>query len=215
MLTSGGWVELLQLLLILVRVACEKILDSRLPYHEQEEKTGIGFRSGFRTAAAEHTPQPPAPDQELPRRPIGFFRDREPDKPLARSEQPAVPPKNAVEQSVHKEQSGTDSRAEQSNTTTATSIIADVKEWQKRATQCFHRALQQQREEYRQDNWERCTCFCTMLKAVGVGVTRDDARMILELKEPKTYRTDETVIAIIQEQKARLELITKNRKKAL
>lgn len=208
-LASGGWVELLQVLFIFLRVACERILDRRNPTsHEQEEKSGIGFKqSGYRFAGAEHAPQPPSPDQEQPRRPIGFHRREQP------LEQPTVPQKNAVEQCSTAKTAGT-APAEQSTVpTTAASVLADVKDWQKRATQCFHRALNQQREEFRQDNWQRCTCFCIMLQAVGVEVTRDDERMILQFKEPATYRTDDTVIAVIHEQKSRLDQITEKRRK--
>lgn len=63
-LAAGGWIEVLQILLILLRVACEKSLSGKM---EGKQEQSIGFRqqnqpSGFR------------PDQ---RRPIGFFREQE------------------------------------------------------------------------------------------------------------------------------------------
>jgi hypothetical protein len=209
-LASGGWVELLQILLILVRVACEKALDDRLPspaQEQQEEKSGIGFRpSGYRVAGAEYTPPPPPePEQEQPRRPIGFHRYEQPP------EQPTVPRQIAVEQCSTAKTARTVQPEQSTVPTTSASVLADVKEWQKRATQCFHRALNQQRQEFRHDNWRRCTCFCVMLQAVGVEVIRDDEKMILQFKAPAEYRTDQEVIQVIQEQKARLEQIGKRR----
>jgi hypothetical protein len=43
-MASGGWVELLQALLMLVRVACEKTLDGRLASPTPSSNGGIGFR---------------------------------------------------------------------------------------------------------------------------------------------------------------------------
>lgn len=206
-LAAGGWVELLQILLIIIRVSCEKALESRLPHAQQrEEKQGIGFQRGLNTVTAEHS----APQQtytEQPRNPIGFRRYETPP------EQSAVPAKNTVEQCSTVFLAGTAPAQEQSVRVTSASVLADVKEWQKRAIQCYHRAINQQREEYRQANWGRMNCYCIMLSAVGVEVDRNDEKMILKFKEPTTYRTDEAVIFVIQEQKDTLEKITEKQRK--
>jgi len=70
-LAAGGWIEVLQILLILLRVACEKSLSGKM---EGKQEQSIGFRqqnqpSGFRPATGA-TP----PDQ---RRTIGFHRQQD------------------------------------------------------------------------------------------------------------------------------------------
>lgn len=72
-LKAGGWVELLQLLLIIIISSCQKVLSDKMEPSPPTpaSPSGIGFRqpSGFRPATGA-TP----PDQ---RRPIGFFREQE------------------------------------------------------------------------------------------------------------------------------------------
>lgn len=205
MLTSGGWVELLQILLILVRVACEKALDGRLPSSGQEEEMpGIGFRSGYRVAAAEHTPQPPTLEQDT-RRPIGFKRYE------ALPEQPTVPPKITVEQCATEISAGTVAPEQPPKTLSQASVLADVKDWKKRAQQCYQRARTQQRAEYRLDNQHRYTCYVLMLQAVGVTVRTDDTDR-LTFEDPADYRIDEIVAGLIAEQQARLARIGTERR---
>lgn len=76
-LKAGGWVELLQLLLIIIISSCQKVLSDKMEPSPTTpaSPSGIGFRqpSGFRPATGA-TP----PDQ---RRPIGFFREQEKGTP--------------------------------------------------------------------------------------------------------------------------------------
>ena len=74
-LASGGWVELIQFLLIILRVACEKNLDGRqAPTLQGEEKREIGFRSN--SAYAAEAPAGPTGGTPSPYRYIGFNRDQ-------------------------------------------------------------------------------------------------------------------------------------------
>ncbi len=214
MLTSGGWVELLQLLLIIVRVACEKALDSRLPSpNAQEEPTGsIGFQRRPQPAFGEGSPTPP-PIPE-PRRPIGFLRDPEPELPVMKTapEQPTVPAtvplEIAVEQCATQEQPGTAPGAEHANIETV-GLLADIKEWKKRCTQCFHRAINQQREEFREANRRRTECYAAMLSALGFRVTYNFESMFINIIEPNTYTIGEDARQEILKQKSELEKIGK------
>lgn len=69
-LASGGWVELLQVLLILLRVACEKTLDGRQSAPSPTPRTSantIGFKNGQQAPEMQNV----TPTQ----RPIGFNLD--------------------------------------------------------------------------------------------------------------------------------------------
>lgn len=214
MLTSGGWVELLQLLLILVRVACEKALDSRLAHNQEEQPTsGIGFQRRQQPAFGEgSTATPTIPE---PRRPIGFLRDREPELPVMKTgqEQPSVPttvpPENTVEQCATQEQPGTAPVPEQLASAETISLLADIKEWKKRCTQCFHRAINQQREEFREANRRRTACYADMLRAVGFRVTYNYESMYINIIEPANYTIGEEASREILKQKSELQNIAK------
>lgn len=213
MLTSGGWVELLQLLLIIVRVACEKILDSRLPSPNKEEPSGgIGFQRNRQPAYSEG---PTPPQATEPRRPIGFFfGDQDLQKPEARTAAatvpaPPVPEKNTVEQCATPEQPGTAHRPEQLASAETVSLLADIKEWKKRCSQCFHRAINQQREEFREHNRRRTDCYAAMLRAVGFSVTYSFESMFINIIEPTTYTIGEAASVEILKQKSELEKIGK------
>lgn len=212
-LKSGGWVELLQILLILLRVSCERSLDKG-NFQQEEKKSGIGFQR--QPAPAFNSTTPPATPEPTPepRRPIGFFRDKEPEKPQANAgtaaqEQPAVPPKIAVEQRSTQEQHVPVHSEHQYVPASSSAVLADVKYWEKRANQCFGRSFTQANEEKRQDNRDRCTCFCRMLQAVGVEVEveRDDSRLHLAFRHPQQYNTSQEAIRKIEEAKEELEKI--------
>lgn len=215
-LASGGWVELIFCLLIFVKVSCEKILDNRhnpsaAPTPSPE--AGIGYRRAATpsTALPSYSDQPPIPTEPTapPRRPIGFLRDREVDLPEARAaapEQPTVPatvpPKIVVEQREQAEQPVP-------STPETAAILADVKEWKKRCTQCFHRACNQQREEFRRANRLRTTCYATMLEAIGFRCSIIFDTLYIQIQEPTAYNISEQAIKTIQEQKLLLEQIGK------
>lgn len=196
-LASGGWVELLQILVILLIVSCEKTLDSRMPHPTPEpQQQGIGYRQHY--ASAEH------PEQ---RKPIGFKRynpeqeQEQPhkNKPVPITGLPPVTQKNVVEQWPTTILSGT-----------GTAVLADVKEWTKRANQTFGRSFMSQSETARQNNRERCELFCTMLQAVGVDVQKDYDRQpvgLLEFKYPDKYNTGPEAIQIINACKRKLQEI--------
>lgn len=214
LLTSGGWVEILQFLLILVRVACEKALDNRMPSPTQPEENaaGIGFQRTRQPAYSEGPQQPATPIE--PRRPIGFFiSDRVPEKPESRSGTATVPPtvptENAVEQCATPEQPGTEPVPEQLASAETISLLADIKEWKKRCTQCFHRAINQQREEFREANRRRTACYASMLRAVGFRVTYNYESMYINIIEPSTPTIGEEASREILKQKSELEKIAK------
>lgn len=203
-LKSGGWVELLQVLLILLRVSCEKALDNRLPSSQQDGEPQIGFRRNAAISPAFEAPKP-QPEPE-PRRPIGFFTDKPPDKPAARTAVSGTAPeqpKIAVEQRSTAEQPV----PVQTVPGKISAVLADLKYWEKRANQCYGRAFTQQSADKRQDNLQRCECFCAMLRAVGVSVSRDDARMHLEFKHPAAYDTSKEAIIEIERQQEILKSI--------
>jgi len=208
MLGNGIWVELLQLIFMVAFVCCEKILDDKNPSPASTEKEsrsgGIGFQSGYRVASAEHTPQPPTLEQDT-RRPIGFKRYE------ALPEQPTVPPKITVEQCATEISAGTVAPEQPPKTLSQASVLADVKDWKKRAQQCYQRARTQQRAEYRLDNQHRYTCYVLMLQAVGVTVRTDDTDR-LTFEDPADYRIDEIVAGLIAEQQARLARIGTERR---
>lgn len=73
-LASGGWVELLQVLLIILRVACEKTLDGRQSPTPQQQRAPV---AGFKPGQPGHVPvQNTLRGQQLPR-PIGFNVDQD------------------------------------------------------------------------------------------------------------------------------------------
>ena len=95
--------------------------------------------------------------------------------------------------------------------THTTMLVADSKEWQKRAKQCFMRSITQQRDKYRKDNEERALAYIKMLAAIGVSVSYSE-NGVMEFTEPSEYRLLTTdVIQVIAEQKKRLEHIGKRR----
>src|SRR5690606_19437838 len=189
--------------------------DSRLPSPSQEEPTGggIGFQRRPQPAFGEGAPYP-QPPTEQPRRPIGFFTDREPDKPQARAgadtvPAPTVSEKNTVEQCTTAEQPGTAPAVGQATSAETVSLLADIKEWKKRCTQCFHRALNQQREEFREHNRRRTDCYAAMLRALGFRVTYNFESMFINIIEPTTYTIGEDASNEILKQKSELEKIGK------
>lgn len=81
-LKAGGWVELLQLLLIIIIASCQKVLADKMG-GSPTPATGIGFRleaSGYHPATGS------GPDE---RRPIGFHRAHD---TAARTSRPETPP---------------------------------------------------------------------------------------------------------------------------
>lgn len=197
-MASGGYVELLQLLLILLLVACEKSLDSRSASPTPSTSGGsggIGFhRHSFATASAE-------PEQPEPRQPIGFHRRRE-QPPVPITGLPAVPLKNPVEQRATQEQP-------ESSPTTPATVLADVKYWDKRARQCFKRYFEQQSDDRRRDNQQRCMCFLGMLGSVGVLCEVDFDTEHLKIEHPAQYKFEPWSIEMIEANKRELATIGK------
>lgn len=198
-LASGGWAEVLQLLFFLLLVSCEKTLDRRItpPTPAPSHQTGIGYRNHNYANA----------EQEQ-RRPIGFRKQEQPEQPpVPITGLPVVPEqKNIVEQwptAILPEQ-----RSEQEQTTAA-AIVADVREWKKRANQCFGRSFMSQSHKARQDNRQRCDLFCTMLEAVGFEIQKDYDAVpgILEMTEPEQYNIGPDPIRIVLECKRQLSQI--------
>lgn len=199
-LASGGWVEFLQGLLILLIVSCEKTLDGRLPSPTPapSHQTGIGYRQHNYASA----------EQEQ-RRPIGFRKPEQPEQPpVPITGLPVVPEqKNIVEQwptAILPEH-----RPEQEQTTAA-AIVADVREWKKRANQCFGRSFMSQSPKAREDNRQRCDLFCSMLEAVGFEIQKDYDAVpvgILEMTEPEQYNIGPDTIRIVSECKRQLSQI--------
>lgn len=195
-LASGGWAEILQILFFMLLVSCEKTLDGRLPSPTPapSHQTGIGYRHHNYANA----------EQEQ-RRPIGFRKQGQP--PITGL--PVVPEqKNIVEQwptAILPEQ-----RPEQEQEqTTAAAIVADVREWKKRAHQCFGRSFMSQSPKAREDNRQRCDLFCMMLAAVGFEIQKDyDAGPVgLEMTEPEQYNIGPDTIRIVSECKRKLSQI--------
>lgn len=185
-MASGGYVELLQFLLLLLIVSCEKSLDrSPTPSTDGQKPAGIGFRRQEQYATAQHQ------DEQQPRNPIGYKRypEQKPPVPIT-----GLPHKNTVEQWPTAEQSEQPTRNTLPGTVTATSVVADVKNWEKRAKQCFERAFTQEREEHRQNNRRRCECFAGMLSSIGVVVRLDWEKEILEFEHPSIYDTSSGAI---------------------
>lgn len=205
-LASGGWIEFIQALLWLLRVSCEKSLDSRAgaPSPAASPKPGIGFRQQEQFATARHysTDDDEQPEElRMPRRPIGFFKPA-PIPPVPITGLPTVLGKNTVEQCAPKEQ-------QQNSTTTAATVLADVKYWEKRARQCFDRYYTQQREEKRRDNKQRCQCYLGMLSSVGVLIEVDFDTEHLKIEHPEEYRFEDWSIGQIEANKRELLRIGK------
>lgn len=176
----------------------------------------------YTTSSTVPPPQPGAPAyNKSDHRRIGFKDYQNPDSRtgfyFGDPSDSSVPPRtvpaleqiqNTVEQCSTVPKPGTAAQQEQSAVTVpGASILADVKEWRKRCSQCFHRALNQQREEYRENNRRRTEAYAAMLRAVGVGVTLDFAGLLLEFKEPEQYTISDEAAAEIQRQQAELENI--------
>jgi len=204
-LASGGWIELIQALLWLLRVSCEKSLDSRAgsPSPAPSSKPGIGFRQQEQFATARHysTDDDEHPEElRMPRRPIGFHSASPP--PVTITGLPTVPGKNPVEQCSPKEQP-------ENSTTTPATVLADLKYWEKRARQCFDRYYTQQREEKRMDNKQRCECYLGMLSSVGVLTEVDFKTQHLKIEHPQEYRFEPWSIGQIEANKKELLRIGK------
>lgn len=204
---AGGWVELLQILFILLRVSCEKILDSRIA-HPTEEKNGapIGFKRGaYQTAAAEHSGAPNT-EPEI-RRPIGFFTDRDQAKTTSSPvPPPTVPDQIAVAQcstDISTEQSAQNSTTRNSTAPTvparATGVLADIKYWQKLSRMALERSETQQRLSKRKDNWDRYCAYRTMLEALGVRVERGEGYSLI-FTHPPEYNTSDEAMRIVEKQ---------------
>lgn len=211
-LASGGWVEMLQILLILLRVSCERSLDSN---HVPTPSNGIGYqRHNYANGAPAASNQYNLPTDNDRVRIQGFRRSQN-RPPEQHTETPvpdrSVPNEIAGEQCSTKEQQHATVLEQPTVPVTKTAVLADIKYWEKRAHQCYGRSFTQQSEEKRRDNADRCQAFCHMLQAVGVQVIRDDARLLLEFQHPTTYNTSDAAIERIVEQQQILEQI-KNRK---
>ncbi len=212
-MASGGYVELLQFLLLLLIVSCEKSLD-RSPTPSQEPQKGTFFRRENVPATAQQQPEQPritaqqqpeqrqamAQYQPAQRRQIGFHRT---------TENETVPEKNAVEQWPTAEQPEPTYHKTQGGYGEAHSVVADVKNWEKRAKQCFERAYTQERDEHRQNNRRRCECFAGMLSSIGVVVRLDWERSILDFAHPDVYDTTPEAIAKVMLNQDQLKQIGK------
>lgn len=66
-------------------------------------------------------------------------------------------------------------------------IVADSKEWQMRARQCFKRAITQQRPQFREDNEARAYGYIALLRAIGYSVDYDSKGLPV-FQEPSEYR---------------------------
>lgn len=214
-LASGGWVELLVAILILIAVSCEKILDSRqagAASPTPDTSGGIGFRRAAPVATFE-APAPPPPLAPEPRRPIGFLRDREVEKPESRAvlstEQTTVPPTVPFEIAVEQRSTAIGYSEQPGLNNSIVSMMADIKEWQKRAQQTHKREIESQGQKARQDNRDRCTCYVNMLRAVGFIISVSDQK--LNFIEPEQYNIDEKAIRIIEAQKVKLKIIAERR----
>lgn len=184
------------------------------------------------TAAAQGSEQPeqrteqPAPRGPSPayahRRPIGFHRSEDPpENPQGRTQQVftniplspfiTVPAEIAVEQCSTAPEPETTAVPEQP-AKTGLGVLADLREWEKRANQTYKRSFSSQREEYREDNRHRAECYTIMLKCVGVEVTEQEGE--LKFQHPPAYTLTEDVLFVIDEQKKRLEQIGKRRVEA-
>lgn len=82
-LAAGGWIEVLQVLLMFLRVSCEKSLNTRM-VSESPTPSSIGFRSHGSTLASMGHTTPPGEQ----RRPIGFHRA---EHDAGRHSAPSVP----------------------------------------------------------------------------------------------------------------------------
>lgn len=82
-MAAGGWVEALQLILLIILVSCEKILDKREGQPSPSPASGIGFRQ--QTQQSYRPAQGTAPDE---RRPIGFNRGEDGNVRAATAEMP-------------------------------------------------------------------------------------------------------------------------------
>jgi len=90
-------------------------------------------------------------------------------------------------------------------------LVADSREWQKRAKQCLKRAYTQQRDEFRQDNKRRSDIYISMLNLIGVTVSPDHEEGLV-FTEPNSYRLlTKDVIGQIEKLKNELDQIGKRR----
>lgn len=202
-MASGGWVELLQALIILLLVSCEKSLDKSHAPTPSAQKHGIGFNRPAMVTAQHYQPEQEQ-EQREPRQPIGFHRRQAPP-PVPITGLPTVPLKNTVEQCATAEQP----EQEQEQPTTQATVLADVKHWDKRAKQCFARYFEQKRDEKRRDNQQRCMCFLGMLGSVGVVCEVDWHYEHLKIEHPEQYTFQPWSLDTIQANKRELATIGK------
>lgn len=202
-LASGGWIEFIQALLWLLRVSCEKSLDSRAgaPSPAPSSKPGIGFRQQEHFATAHYSNDDDEQPEEMPRprRPIGFFQPA-PIPPVPITGLPTVPPENTVKQCSTEKQYETED-----------AILADIRYWEMRAKKCFEHSYTQKRAEKRADNRKRCECFLGMLSAVGVHteVCFDTQHLKIEHPNPRKYKFEPWSLDQIRANKRELENIGK------
>lgn len=210
-LASGGWVEGLVAILIVISVCCEKILDSRqagAASPTTDTSGGIGFRRAAPVASFE-APTPPPPPAPEPRRPIGYFRDPAPEPIEARTAERTVAPPPDSSPKIIVEQSAQPEQPVPGDTETVV-VSADIKYWEKRCLQCFHRACNQQREEKRRDNRIRTEAYAAMLRAVGYHVTVIFDTLYINIQAPKhKSQPSESEIEEIKQQQALLLQIGK------
>ncbi len=91
-------------------------------------------------------------------------------------------------------------------------LVADSKEWQKRAKQCLKRAYTQQRQEFREDNKRRSDIYISMLNLIGVTVFPDHDE-ILVFNEPSSYvLLTKDVVGQIEKLKSELDQIGRERR---
>jgi len=200
-MASGGWVELLQALILMLLVSCEKSLDKSHAPTPSTQKPGIGFNRPAMVTAQHYQPEQEQEHRE-PRQPIGFHRRQE-TLPVPITGLPTVPRKNTVEQCTTVEQ------PEQEQPTTQATVLADVKHWDKRAKQCFARYFEQKRDEKRRDNQQRCMCFLGMLGSVGVVCEVDWNTEHLKIEHPEQYTFQPWSLDTIQANKRELATIGK------
>lgn len=83
--------------------------------------------------------------------------------------------------------------------------VADSKQWQMRARQCYRRAITQKREEYQQDNATRYRAYAKMLQLIGVIEKFDANQNAPVFIEPKEYRL--LTADVIEQIEAQKEII--------
>lgn len=93
-------------------------------------------------------------------------------------------------------------------------VVADVKEWMKRAQQCYTRSTTSKSEDARKDNWDRYLAFRAMLETVGADVY-EDPDGTLRYKVPARYDLNESTAAALRQLAIELDNITNRRRRAM